>query len=145
MRVLLQRVEKVSISVEESVISSSKFGLLLYVGFKFNDTIKEIEYMVDKVLNLRIFEDDQGKMNRSVKDIKGDISIVSQFTLYGDTKKGRRPGFSDSMKPKNAFLLYNKFIELAKISELNITTGEFGEYMKIESVNSGPATFMIEI
>ena len=144
MKIIAQRVSGSKVIVEDSVISELGHGLLLYVGFSQTDTKVEVNFLADKILNLRIFEDDNAKMNLSVKDINGAINIISQFTLYADTKKGRRPGFSEAMEPNKAEELYKYFIELIKNSGLKVGEGTFGNYMKIESTNEGPATFILE-
>ena len=144
MRIIAQRVSYSKIIVENSVISESGNGLLLYVGFSQNDTTVEAKFLADKVLNLRIFEDGNGKMNLSVRDIKGEINVISQFTLYADTSRGRRPGFSEALEPYKAEVLYNYFVKLLERSGLKVGQGSFGSYMKIESVNEGPATFILE-
>ena len=144
MRIIAQRVSYSKVIVENSVISELGNGLLLYVDFSQSDTNTEADFLADKVLNLRIFEDNNGKMNLSVKDINGQINIISQFTLYADTSRGRRPGFSEVLKPENAEVLYNYFVKLLERSGLKVGQGSFGNYMKIESVNEGPATFILE-
>jgi D-aminoacyl-tRNA deacylase len=144
MRILLQRVDSTEIRIEDKVHASSGKGLLLLVGVKNGDDEQTALYLADKVINLRIFEDGNGKMNLSVSDIKGDIAVVSQFTLYADTSCGRRPGFSDSAKPEKALRLYNFFVDKLKESGLNVSGGVFGEHMVIRLENNGPATFIIE-
>jgi len=144
MKILLQRTDTVSIMADGSPVSSSGRGLLLLIGIGADDDESSIPYFIDKVTNLRIFEDAEGKMNLSVKDIGGDIAAVSQFTLYADTKKGRRPGFSLAAPPAKALKIYNKFVHELKGTGLNISEGVFGAHMEITLVNNGPATFMIE-
>ena len=144
MKIIAQRVSSSKVIIENSVISELEYGLLLYVGFSQTDTKVEVDFLADKILNLRIFEDNNGKMNLSVKDINGAINIISQFTLYADTTKGRRPGFSEAMRPDKAEELYQYFIELVKDSNLIIGEGSFRNYMRIESINEGPATFILE-
>ena len=144
MRIIAQRVSKSKVIVNNSVISDLKDGLLLYVGFSQTDTKDQVDFLADKILNLRIFEDDNGKMNLSVNDVEGEINIISQFTLYADTSRGRRPGFSEALKPDQAEILYKYFVRIMERSGLKIGEGSFGNYMKIESINEGPATFIIE-
>lgn len=144
MRILVQRVDSAEIRIEDKVHASSGKGLLLLVGVKNGDDEQAAMYLADKVINLRIFEDGNGKMNLSVSDIKGDIAVVSQFTLYADTSCGRRPSFSDSAKPEKALRLYNFFVDKLKASGLNICEGVFGEHMVVRLENNGPATFIIE-
>ncbi|MFO7811046.1 MAG: D-aminoacyl-tRNA deacylase [Candidatus Delongbacteria bacterium] len=144
MRILLQRVAGTSIRIDGITHSTSGRGLLLFVGISVSDDENVIPYCADKVLNLRIFEDVHGKMNLSVNDIEGDIAVVSQFTLYADTKKGRRPGFSDSAEPQMAKTLFNSFVSELQKSGLRISEGRFGSHMEVNLTNDGPATFMIE-
>lgn len=144
MKILLQRVNGVKVEAEGRIVSESGKGLLLLVGIGKLDDGSEIPYFADKVINLRIFEDGNGKMNLSVKDISGEICAVSQFTLYADTKKGRRPGFSLSAPPAKAFELYSRFVGELKKSNLKVSEGIFGAHMDITLINSGPATFMLE-
>lgn len=144
MRVLVQRVDETFIRIDGKIQASSGKGLLLFVGFKNGDTEDMIPHFADKIIGLRIFEDDEGKMNRSVKEINGEISVVSQFTLYADTNRGKRPGFSDSASPDIAVKLYNIFVKYLKESGLKIAEGVFGAHMEIGLINNGPATFLIE-
>ncbi len=144
MRLLIQRVNRASVSVEGKLISKIGKGLLIFLGVGHNDTEAHADYLAKKAVNLRIFEDDEGKMNLSVKDIGGEILLISQFTLYADTKKGNRPGFSDSAPPEKAEALYEYFGK--RISELGVSTrfGQFGALMEIDLLNFGPATFLLE-
>ncbi|MBN2788957.1 MAG: D-tyrosyl-tRNA(Tyr) deacylase [Candidatus Delongbacteria bacterium] len=144
MKIIAQRVSTSKVIVNGVIISDLGYGLLLYVGFSKTDTMKDVEFLADRILNLRIFEDETGKMNLSVNEVNGQINIISQFTLYADTKKGRRPGFSDAMEPEKAKELYEYFIKLLKFSKLIVGEGSFGDFMKIESTNEGPATFILE-
>lgn len=144
MKILVQRVDEVFIKIDGVIHASSGKGLLLFIGIKHDDTEEIIPYFVDKIINLRIFEDTTGKMNLSVKDINGEIAAVSQFTLYADTGKGRRPGFSDSAPPDKAVALYNLFVSQLRNSGLRISEGVFGAHMEIGLINNGPATFIIE-
>ncbi len=144
MRILVQRVDEVHIKIEKNITSSSGKGLLLFIGISTDDNEDIIPYFIDKITNLRIFDDAGGKMNLSVKDIGGDIAAVSQFTLYADTSKGRRPGFSSSAPPGKALKIYNSFITALKQTGINITQGVFGAHMEINLINNGPATFIIE-
>lgn len=143
MKIVVQRVLKASVEVDKKVVGSINSGLLILVGFTYNDTIKDIDYMVDKVLNLRIFDDENGVMNKSVKDIDGSILSVSQFTLYGDASKGRRPSYVKALKGEEAIKLYEIFNE--KLSnEINTSTGIFGADMKVSLINDGPVTILLE-
>jgi len=144
MKLIVQRVKEVYIKTEGKIHDNCGRGLLVLVGISKNDDGTEISFLADKLVNLRIFEDEHGKMNLSVKDIKGDIAAVSQFTVYGDTKKGRRPGFSLSDVPEKAKPLYDKFIEELKYTGLKVIEGVFGSHMHIGLINDGPATFIIE-
>ena len=119
-------------------------GFVVYLGLTHNDDIKDINYIIKKITNLRIFEDENEKMNLSIKDIKGSIMLVSQFTLYANTKKGNRPSFEKSMKFEDAKELYNTFIEEFKKQDINFVTGEFGSYMKVSYTNDGPVTIIID-
>jgi D-aminoacyl-tRNA deacylase len=145
MKVVVQRVNRASVTVENEITGKIKKGLLLLVGIHESDTKKEIDWCCNKISKLRIFEDDEGKMNKSVQDIKGEILVVSQFTLYGDTKKGTRPSFIEAAKPDVAEPLYNYMIERFKKSmDLNVQEGEFGAMMQVELVNDGPVTIIVE-
>ncbi|MDO5708307.1 MAG: D-aminoacyl-tRNA deacylase [Andreesenia angusta] len=146
MRAVVQRVNNANVNINGENISDIEKGLLIFLGVADGDTENDLNYIYDKVINLRIFEDENEKMNLSLLDIKGDILIVSQFTLCGDTRKGRRPNFTSAAKPDLANQLYEKFIEKAK-SEENINrvgTGKFGANMKIGLVNDGPVTILLD-
>jgi D-tyrosyl-tRNA(Tyr) deacylase len=119
-------------------------GLLLLAGFTAADSEDSLVCMADKVLGLRVFADEQGKMNRSVADIDGELLVVSQFTLYGDTRKGRRPSFVEAAPPEIAIPLYERFVALLRASGLRVETGEFGAMMDVELVNDGPVTLILE-
>ncbi|HHI87745.1 MAG TPA: D-tyrosyl-tRNA(Tyr) deacylase [Candidatus Cloacimonetes bacterium] len=144
MRLLIQRVNRASVIVEGSCISEISKGLLIFIGVGLDDTEIHAEYLAKKAVNLRIFEDDEGKMNLSVKDIGGEILLISQFTLYADTKKGNRPGFSDSAPPEKAEALYEYFGKCLNELGVPIKMGQFGELMEIDLLNFGPATFLLE-
>jgi len=146
MKVTLQRVLKANVEVKKNNIGSIDKGILILIGMAPTDNKKTIEQMGNKILNLRIFNDSQKKMNYSVLDIKGEILIVSQFTLYGDCKKGNRPSFIKSALPKHANKIYNEFVNyIKKKCDLKIETGEFGANMKVSLINNGPVTFNLEI
>lgn len=119
-------------------------GYLLLVGFTHSDTIAELEWMAEKVVGLRLFADDDGKMNRDLRDHGGALLVVSQFTLYGDARKGRRPSFVDAAKPEPAHELYNRLVMLLRQREFRVETGEFGAMMDVELVNDGPVTLWLE-
>lgn len=144
MRIVLQRISHASVTVDDKVIGKSSKGLLLLVGVTHEDTEKTADWLCEKSLNLRIFDDENGKMNLSCLDISGDILAVSQFTLYGDTKRGRRPGYDKAATPEKAEHLFNYFVSKLKESGLNVETGAFGEHMKVSLLNDGPATFILE-
>jgi len=145
MKLVIQRVRSSSLYIEGSLISQIKKGLVVLIGISKSDTENVIEKLVKKLLNLRVFEDENSKMNNSILDIGGEILLVSQFTLYADTSKGNRPSFINAADPKNAELLYNKFLEKLKIVfGNNIKTGRFGAKMQIELINDGPVTIIIE-
>jgi D-tyrosyl-tRNA(Tyr) deacylase len=144
LRVILQRVKEAKVTVEERVVGKIQKGLVLLVGAKTGDTEDDVNYLVDKCVNLRIFEDDQGKMNLSGLDVKAEILVISQFTLYGDTNKGRRPSFTEALEPKQAEKLYQKFVEQIKAKGLKVETGKFGAKMLVDIANWGPVTFILE-
>ncbi|HEX6983063.1 MAG TPA: D-aminoacyl-tRNA deacylase [Balneolaceae bacterium] len=145
MRIVLQRVSKASVWVDENEIGTIRQGLLLLVGIHENDTEEQMQWLCDKILKLRIFDDENGRMNHSVSDIKGELLIVSQFTLYGDYEKGNRPSYIEAANPGKAETLYDKMINYMKVnSELNIQTGEFGAYMDVRLRNDGPVTLVLE-
>lgn len=144
MRVLVQRVLEAQVEVDSKVVGSIDKGLLLFVGFTNTDTSKEIDYLVNKVINLRIFDDDNGIMNKSLIDIKGSILSVSQFTLYGDASKGNRPSYINAMSGDKAIKLYEEFNNKLKEHNIPIQTGIFGADMKVSLINDGPITIMLE-
>ncbi len=145
MRIVVQRVKHATVIVDGSVTGEIKNGLLLLVGIHEDDTNREVDWCCRKIPKLRIFEDDEGKMNRSVKDMDGGILVVSQFTLYGNAKKGTRPSFIEAARPEKAEPLYNYMIEkLKKESGLKIESGEFGAMMDVDLINSGPVTLILE-
>lgn len=145
MRILLQRVLNASVSVDGVVHGAIEKGILLFVGVTHGDTKKDAAYLAEKAANLRIFEDDDGKMNRSLLDIGGGALVISQFTLYGDCRKGRRPGFSDAADPAMADELYLELVRLLKEQGIgHVDQGVFGADMKVALVNDGPATFILE-
>ncbi|WP_297635750.1 D-aminoacyl-tRNA deacylase [uncultured Clostridium sp.] len=144
MRAVVQRVLESSVEVDSKIIGSINKGLNVLVALKEDDTIEDLKYIRDKVLNLRVFEDDKERMNLSLKDIGGEILIISQFTLYGDCRKGRRPNFMKSMEPKKAKELYEEFLEMMKEEGLKVQSGEFGADMKVNIQNDGPVTILLE-
>jgi D-aminoacyl-tRNA deacylase len=144
MRVVLQRVVRASVTVEARSVGRIGRGLLLLAGFTAADDDDALRWMAEKVLNLRVFPDDEGKMNRSVLEAGGSILVVSQFTLYGDTRRGRRPSFVDAAPPETAIPLYERFVDALRGTGLRVETGEFGAMMDVELVNDGPVTLILE-
>ncbi len=144
MRALIQRVKRASVTINSQITGKINEGLLIFLGVGEDDTEKQVQYLVEKCTGLRIFTDEQDKMNLSVKDIKGEILVVSQFTLYGDCKKGKRPSFVRAARPETAIPLYESFIAHCKNTGLNIQTGEFGADMQIELINDGPVTIWLD-
>ena len=145
MRILIQRVEKASVSVDGRLKGKINKGLLIFVGISKSDTNSDIEYVVDKSVNLRLFPDVNGKFHFSVRDIKGELMVISQFTLYGETRRGRRPSFSDAMGPVEAEDIFNKVIQRFKSnSGLAVAEGQFGSHMDIKLINDGPVTIWLD-
>jgi len=144
MRILIQRVKQAKVVVEGVIVGKINSGLLVFLGIHKDDVAKDTEWLVNKLLGLRIFEDDQGKMNLSVQDIRGDILVVSQFTLYGNCMNGRRPDFISSMCGKDAEIIYEKFVEEVKLGLGSVQTGQFGAVMEVELTNDGPVTFILD-
>ena len=144
MRLLVQRVNKASVEVNSKCVGKINNGLLVFIGVSNLDTKKEADYLVKKLLNLRIFRDEQDKMNLSVKDIAGELLIVSQFTLYADTSHGNRPSFVNSGRPELANELYQYFIEQCRNNNINVQTGIFGAKMSVNLINDGPVTILLE-
>ena len=145
MRVVVQRVSQSNVKVSGEVIGKIKEGLMVLVSFVDEDNDTDLGWMTKKIINLRIFNDDEGKMNRSVQDIGGDILLISQFTLHGSTKKGNRPSFIKAAKPDFANVMYERFIKVLEQSlGKEIQTGEFGGDMKVSLVNDGPTTIIID-
>ena len=144
MKIVLQRVEKASVRVGEENIAAISKGLLVLFGAEKNDDEEKVIFLAEKILNLRIFSDESGKMNFSCLDISGEVLVVSQFTLAGDCSKGRRPGFDNAALPNEAKSLYQNFIQQISKSGLKVSTGEFGADMRVQLVNDGPVTFTLE-
>jgi D-tyrosyl-tRNA(Tyr) deacylase len=144
MRVLLQRVARADVRVQGNVVGRIERGLLLFVGFTHTDAAEQLGWMADKVIGLRVFPDSEDKMNRSVVDVGGAILVVSQFTLYGDSIKGRRPSFIDAARPEIAVLLHERFVALLRERGVPVETGAFGESMQVELVNDGPVTLWLD-
>jgi D-aminoacyl-tRNA deacylase len=144
MRVVCQRVSRARVTVEGRIAGRIGAGLLLLAGFTADDSEATLRWMADKVLGLRVFADDEGKMNRSVVESGGALLVVSQFTLYGDASKGRRPSFVSAAPPDVAIPLYERWVRMLREGELPVETGEFGAMMEVELVNDGPVTLILE-
>ena len=144
MRVVLQRVSSARVTIEGRVTGEIGPGLLLLAGFTAGDTAEAVDWMADKIATLRIFGDEQGKMNLSLGDVGGSVLVVSQFTLYGDAAKGRRPSFIAAAPPEVAVPLYERFVEGFRVRGHPVATGEFGAMMSVELVNDGPVTLVLE-
>ena len=144
MRVLLQRVKKAGVTVDGAVLGSINRGFVLLVGVGPQDTEGTAAYLADKCLNLRIFEDNEGKMNLSILDVGGEALVISQFTLYGDCRKGRRPSFTEAAPPEKAQALYEVFLNFLRQKGLRVEGGQFGAKMLVEIWNDGPVTLMLE-
>jgi len=144
MRLLIQRVSKASVTVDQQIISSIGKGLLVLLGVGHGDGEAQAAFLAEKTANLRIFEDEQGKTNLSILDVKGEAIVVSQFTLYADARKGRRPSFTDAALPEIAEPLVNRFVELLRGHGVPTQTGKFGADMKVEIHNDGPVTIWLE-
>jgi D-aminoacyl-tRNA deacylase len=144
MRVVVQRSKKASVIVEEEVIGEISSGLVLLVGVTHEDTNDDAVYLADKIANLRIFEDENEKMNLSLMDVGGQILSISQFTLYGDCRKGRRPNFMEAAKPDHAVQIYENFNRILKEKGIQVETGRFGAMMDVALINDGPVTLILE-
>jgi len=144
-KVVLQRVSRAEVRIDGGVAGEIGRGVLLLVGFTEGDTDGDVDWMADKVVGLRIFPDDDGKMNRSLAEVAGDVLVVSQFTLYGDVRKGRRPSFVAAAHPDAAVPLYERFVAALRTrAPAGVETGRFGAMMEVESVNEGPVTLLLE-
>ena len=144
MRIVLQRVAHANVTVEEKVIGKIQRGFLLLVGVTHDDAMEDMEYLVRKIVQMRIFEDEEGKLNRSIQDIGGEILSVSQFTLYADTKKGNRPSFSKAAPGDVAIEMFEQFNGLLRDTGVPVETGQFGADMKVELLNDGPVTILLD-
>ena len=144
MKVLLQRVTGASVSVAGEEVGRIGQGLVVFVGVANGDTEKDVQYLVQKVVGLRIFADEESKFNLSALDIKGELLVVSQFTLLADTRKGRRPSFTEAAPPAQAEALFEQFVEHARATGLKVETGRFQQYMQVEIHNDGPVTVMLD-
>ena len=144
MRIIVQRCDKAEVRVEGNVVGKINYGMMLLVSFTYGDTEKQIDYLVNKVLNLRIFDDENGVMNKSILDINGEILSISQFTLYANTKNGNRPSYIEALKSEEAIKLYDLFNEKLK-KEIHVETGIFGAEMEVNILNDGPITIVLEV
>jgi D-tyrosyl-tRNA(Tyr) deacylase len=144
MRIVVQRSKEASVTVEEKIIGKIDHGFVLLVGITHEDREEDAAYLADKIVHLRVFEDENGKMNRSLLDVGGSILSVSQFTLYGDCRKGRRPNFMAAAKPEYALSIYQHFNEQLKQKGVHVETGEFGAMMNVSLNNDGPVTLILE-
>lgn len=144
MRAVVQRVSRASVTVDGSLTGQIERGLLVLLGVNQADCDRDIDYLVDKVVNLRIFDDEEGRMNLSLSDIDGDLLVVSQFTLYGDTRRGRRPSFIAAASGEKALRWYERFVAKARQNGRKVETGKFGAMMDVELVNDGPVTIILD-
>ena len=144
MRALVQRVSRANVKIDGQTISEIGKGLLILLGVGHQDGEEQVRFLAEKVANLRIFEDEQGKTNLSIQDVKGEVIVVSQFTLYADSRKGRRPSFTDAAVPEVAEPLVNQFVELLRGHGIPTQTGQFGAHMLVEIHNDGPVTIWLE-
>lgn len=144
MRVLIQRVSSASVRVDQRVVGQIGLGLALFVGFTHSDGNEQLGWMAEKVVGLRIFADAEEKMNRSVLDVGGSVLVVSQFTLYGDAVKGKRPSFVDAARPERAIELYEGFLTRLRVGGVTVESGTFGAMMAVELVNDGPVTIWLD-
>ena len=144
MRVVLQRVSRASVTIAGRVVGAIGTGFCLLVGFTHGDTVSQVDWMAEKVSGLRLFSDPEGKMNLGLADVRGAVLVVSQFTLYGDAGKGRRPSFIEAARPEAAIPLYEAFVAGLRTRGLEVQTGEFGAMMEVELLNDGPVTLILE-
>ena len=144
MKAVIQRVTSASVSVEDSVIGSIGKGLCVFLGVTHDDTEKDVEWMVKKIMGMRIFEDSEGKLNTSIVDVKGAVLLISQFTLYGDCRKGRRPSFVKAARPEMANVLYEHCRNLFVEKGVHVETGKFQSYMQVSINNDGPVTLILD-
>jgi len=144
MRAVIQRVSSASVRVDEATTGEIERGLLVLLGVGQGDTLTDLDYIFQKTVGLRVFEDDQGKMNLSLQDVGGQLLVVSQFTLFGDVRRGKRPSFGDAAQPEQANELYETFVQRAKENDIHVQTGVFQADMQVSLVNDGPVTILLD-
>jgi len=144
MRAVIQRVTRAQVTVDQQVVGEIKKGLVVLLGIARDDTQEDVEYLINKIVSLRIFDDEEGKMNRSLKDVSGGLLVVSQFTLYGDVRRGLRPSWSDAAPPETAEPLYERFLTKAREMVELVQAGSFRKMMLVELVNDGPVTILLD-
>jgi D-aminoacyl-tRNA deacylase len=144
MKILLQRVKEASVIINNELVGKIGNGLTVFIGVAIGDTEEDVQYLIKKIIELRIFADDNSKFNLSLTDVKGELLLVSQFTLLANTRKGRRPSFTNAASPEIAETLFNQFVEQARASGLKVEMGRFQQYMQVEIHNDGPVTIMID-
>lgn len=144
MRAVVQRVSRAQVTVNKEIVGRIEAGLLVLLGVSSTDTAADAQYLAEKVIGLRVFEDQDGKMNLAVRDVEGAVLVVSQFTLYGDVRRGKRPSFAAAARTEQARQLYEYFVERIRASGLPCETGRFQEMMQVESVNQGPVTILLD-
>lgn len=144
MRCVIQRVTEASVAIDGEIVGRCGHGYMVLIGVHVDDTEKDLKYMAEKIPNLRIFEDENGKMNLSIRDVGGEILAVSQFTLYGDARSSRRPGFIEAARPDKANPMYEQLVESWRAQGIHVETGRFGADMKVSLVNDGPVTILMD-
>ncbi|MBY7143285.1 D-tyrosyl-tRNA(Tyr) deacylase [Virgibacillus sp. NKC19-3] len=144
MKAVIQRATNASVTVNDETVGEIEHGFVVLLGVTHDDNIEDVNFLINKIIHLRVFEDENGKMNLSLKDTAGSILSISQFTLYGDTRKGRRPNFLQAAKSDQADELYHQFNQLLRDQDVPVETGEFGEMMDVRLTNSGPVTFILD-
>ncbi|NLM05020.1 MAG: D-tyrosyl-tRNA(Tyr) deacylase [Clostridiales bacterium] len=144
MRAVVQRVSRAKVSIDEREVGRIGKGLVIYLGIEHEDTMEDVNYMVNKITNLRIFQDEEDKMNLSVKDVKGELLIISQFTIMGDCRKGRRPSYIMAARPEEAIILYDEFIKQCEKTGIGVESGEFQAHMMVDYINDGPVTILVD-
>ena len=144
MRAVVQRVHRAEVRVDDAVVGHISRGLLIYLGVGLNDTEKDLDWLVNKVVGLRIFPDEDDHMNRSLKDVEGEALVISQFTLFGDVRRGKRPSFTNAMPPEGADRLYRRFCEAIAAKAVHVERGVFGAMMEVSSTNAGPVTILLD-